>query len=199
MAGDRAFKYVGERRFVEGVPFGEWVEPGDMYISDQPLWPDDIELVEPAEEPVVVGCVSGYGCDSGEVPAVAVFTTRAAAQAFIDEYDTTVRRAEADGKRGTCQVGDYRIADDTDLLTDPPHPSVMIDGWLYLRHYVEGELPPAEWCRLLGIDPDGWRGSNALYWETPIPRVEFVRRAKRSTIQTLSNFVGWDKFGGDST
>lgn len=45
--GDRAFKHVGERQYVEGVPFGEWVDPGDMYISEQPLWPDDIELVAP--------------------------------------------------------------------------------------------------------------------------------------------------------
>lgn len=194
--GDRAFKHVGEREYVEGIPFGSWMETGDVYVSDGPLGEGDIELAEPTV-PIVVGDTNGYGCDGGEFPAIAVFSTREAAQAFIDEWDATCRRATVDGVSGTCHEGDLTIGDD--LLVNPPHISAIIDHIVYLRKYVEGSLPPDEWCRLLGVkvmDPDGWRGQEALDWETPISRIEFGRRVRMSTVRLNQYFVGWDKLDG---
>jgi len=46
---DRAFQHVGDRVYVDGVPFGGWIEPGDCYVSNVPLLLDDIDLVATVE------------------------------------------------------------------------------------------------------------------------------------------------------
>jgi len=47
---DRAFKYVGERRYVDGIPFGSWMETGDCYVSGRPRWEGDIDLLAEVDE-----------------------------------------------------------------------------------------------------------------------------------------------------
>ena len=43
----QGYEYRGERRYVDGVPFGSWLEPGDHYISPDghKIHVDDMELV----------------------------------------------------------------------------------------------------------------------------------------------------------
>lgn len=45
----RAFRYVGESRYVDGVPFGHTLETGDCYVSAWALWPGDIDLLAEIE------------------------------------------------------------------------------------------------------------------------------------------------------
>lgn len=93
--------------------------------------------------PVVVGSYRrGYGCDAGEFPAWAVFTTRALADAAIAEYDAAVRRAEAAGMSGICHVGDLVIAPADEIPTDPPSFRPMVGDNLYLlRYWPEDDTP----------------------------------------------------------
>jgi hypothetical protein len=47
---DKAYEYRGERRYIEGVPFGGWQETGDHYVTgDGPLWDGDVELYDPRQ------------------------------------------------------------------------------------------------------------------------------------------------------
>lgn len=85
--------------------------------------------------PVLVHHTGGYGCDGGEVAAWALYTTRALAEAAIAEYDAAVRRAEADGVRGICHVGDFAIASLAEVAIDPPALMEHDDDSLYLFRY----------------------------------------------------------------
>ena len=44
----RAWEYRGESTYVEGVPFGEEMRPGDHYVSVTPMSPADINLASRA-------------------------------------------------------------------------------------------------------------------------------------------------------
>lgn len=45
-----AYRNVGERRWVEGIPFGYWLETGDCYISTGPLREGDTDLLAEIDE-----------------------------------------------------------------------------------------------------------------------------------------------------
>lgn len=45
----RAFEYVGETCWVDGVPFGHEMRTGDCYVSAGPLWDGDIDLLAEVE------------------------------------------------------------------------------------------------------------------------------------------------------
>lgn len=115
------------------------VDAADAYIHEgQRLVPPlDRPTVVSArwgiDGPVVVGDVGGYGCDSGEFPAVALFTTRALAEAAIADYEAAVTRAEKAGVVGVCHHGDYVIADH--LATDVLSLRNLLDEHLYLLDY----------------------------------------------------------------
>lgn len=68
-----------------------------------------------------------------DVP-VALFTTRAAADAFIGLWDAAVRRSQADGVNGICQVGDLYVEG---VEVDPTDLRAYVDEHLYLSRYLE--------------------------------------------------------------
>lgn len=42
----KGYEYRGPRQYIEGIPFGDWIEPGDHYVSEgHKIHPDDVELV----------------------------------------------------------------------------------------------------------------------------------------------------------
>jgi hypothetical protein len=41
----KAWVYTGKRFYMEGVPFGDWVNPGDVYTSVTPITPADFDLL----------------------------------------------------------------------------------------------------------------------------------------------------------
>ncbi len=88
-----------------------------------------------ADGPVLMHHIGGYGCDGGEVAAWAMYSTRALAEAAIAEYDAVVRRAEADGCRGICHVGDFAIATPDQVPLDPPALMEHDGDSLYLFRY----------------------------------------------------------------
>lgn len=48
MKGSReaqGYEYRGPRQYLEGIPFGDWIEAGDHYVSSAPIHPDDVQLV----------------------------------------------------------------------------------------------------------------------------------------------------------
>jgi hypothetical protein len=45
LKGSRGYEYRGPRQYLEGIPFGDWIESGDHYISSAKIDPDDVELV----------------------------------------------------------------------------------------------------------------------------------------------------------
>jgi hypothetical protein len=49
VTADHAYEYRGPRVYVEGVPFGSWMNPGDRYVSGSPMHEDDVELVPPLD------------------------------------------------------------------------------------------------------------------------------------------------------
>lgn len=77
----RAFRYVGESRYVDGVPFGHTLETGDCYVSAWALWPGDIDLLaeierlrpdsDPHTETLWEGPTHGHGAADPNVSSIA--------------------------------------------------------------------------------------------------------------------------------
>lgn len=100
----QAWEYRGPGQYVDGVPYGERIEPGDHYIADTPITAEDVPLR--AECPLV-------HLDEETGQAVC-------ALAGVDPHvqlETRVGRAWL-GPRGLYYaVGPY----------DPSHPALYVD------------------------------------------------------------------------
>jgi hypothetical protein len=86
-----------------------------------------------------------------------------------------------------CSCEDFEAQGMTEQ-TPAPEPGGLVDLLDAVRAAVEAarKRMPAEWQAITGVivvDPDGWRGSDALSWEEPITRADFLRRAGESTVR----------------
>lgn len=88
----RAWVYTGERRWIEGVPFGSEMNPGDHYVSTAPIHPGDTDLaaeLDRAREYVdahlaVEGLIADFTQDM-DAYNTAVDRFKAAARAYHDQ------------------------------------------------------------------------------------------------------------------
>ena len=79
-------------------------------------------------EYVMVEDVNGYHPEP-----VAMFSSRAKAEAFIQLYEDAVTRATSEGVAGICRPGALAIAEHLPL--DPEHPREFFNDSLYIHEF----------------------------------------------------------------
>lgn len=79
-------------------------------------------------ESVLVEDVSGWHPEP-----VAMFSSRAKAEAFIQLYEDAVGRSERKGVAGICRRGALAIAENLPL--DPEHPREFFSAGLYIHQF----------------------------------------------------------------